>query len=118
VVLVSGLAVVAAVLLVPPVVIRIALCSVDRRGVDVATVLRALAGKRVRSSREADHVGVGELDALGFGHGGAGLLEELRSAGEGGRQGAGERAGRCNAPREHAGRRLGVCAGQLEGRHT
>lgn len=68
--------------------------------------------------KRTDHVRVGELDTLGFGRGGAGVLHELESAGEGGRNSAGERAGRCNAPGEHAGRRLEAGGRQLEGRHT
>lgn len=51
----------------------------------------------------ADHVGVGELGSFRFGESCPDLLDVLRSAGEGGRESACERAGRCNAPGEHAG---------------
>lgn len=48
------------------------------------------------------HVRVSEFRMFGFGDGGADLLDELWSARESGRGGVGQRAGRDNAPREHA----------------
>jgi hypothetical protein len=110
VVFVCGFTVVATVLLVPPVGVRVALCSILGRGVDVATVLRLLAGEDTTAVAEkADHAGIGELNALGFGHGSAGLLDELWAVGHGGRKSAGERTDRCNAPGEHAGQYSEAC---------
>lgn len=53
VVLVDGLAVVAAFLLVPPVAVRVAELALDGRGVDVAAVLYAASGLAVESDRDA-----------------------------------------------------------------
>lgn len=86
VVLVAGLAIVAAVLLVPPVGVGVAVVALLEGRVDVAAVL----------------VGVGKLSALVCGEGCA-ALGEVRD-GRGAQDGAGERTGRCDAPGEHAGR--------------
>lgn len=59
------------------------------------------------------HVRVFDLKPLSLGEGGADLLDELRAAGECGRNGVRQRAGSYNAPGKHAGvlledRRVGL----------
>lgn len=66
----------------------------------------------------SDHVGVGELCLLGVGESCPGLLNELRSVGDGRCESAGQRAGRYNAPGEHAGQVLEASCRRLRRWHT
>ena len=108
VILVNGFAIVAAVLLVPPVGVGVALATELGGRVDVAAILwLSASGTARRGQRAAYHVRVSAVVVLDLGEsraeGGADLLYELRTAGEMGCDGMGRQAGRNNAPGEHAG---------------
>jgi len=101
---VAGLAVVAALLLVPPIAVRVAVSALLWGRVDVAAILRLSALSRSFPSKLASHlVWVCELLLLGIGEGCADLGELRAWAGYGRDNGASQRAGRYNAPGEHAG---------------
>lgn len=101
----AGLPVVAALLLVPVVVVRVAVSSLLGGWVDVAAILSLSAlGHPALPECTAYLVGVGQLERGLFGIGkGCSDLGELRSwACYGGDGGSSQRAGRYNAPGEHA----------------
>lgn len=98
VVFVAGLAVVAAVLLVPPVAVWVSLRSQLRDGVDVAAILTgSVSPVRYLVVAGPYLVGIEQLGLLGFGEGSADLCELWSEACCGG-DGPGQRAGRDNAP--------------------